>query len=183
MRRRIRLGHLHKLDIDKFMGAGKLHPRVWGSWLTSVRGQLFLKGRGGQKRFPKKVGKQMALRFSWRMSREIWGPCQEAMETNWKAWNSIQTQENTRASGQTVEQVTQKQCEVSIRGDNRNPTGVFLGILLCLTLLEQGVWARWLQRSVCWIKAGTSGFSVYNRMQGNSSEHEILQSVNPNLSI
>lgn len=88
-----------------------------------------------------------------------------------------------RASGQTVEQVTQKQCEVSIRGDNRNPTGVFLGILLCLTLLEQGVWARWLQRSVCWIKAGTSGFCVYNRMQGNSSEHEILQSVNPNLSI
>lgn len=109
------------LHIDKFMGTGTLHPRVWGSWLRSLRGQLFLKGHGGRKRFLKKVGKQMALRFSTRVSREIWGPCQKAVETDWKAWNSTWTQ------GNTAEQVAQRQREVSIRGDNQNPTGDLAG--------------------------------------------------------
>lgn len=163
------------LHIDKFMGTGTLHPRVWGSWLRSLRGQLFLKGHGGRKRFLKKVGKQMALRFSTRVSREIWGPCQKAVETNWKAWNSTWTQ------GNTVEQVAQRQREVPSVEITKTQLETLLGVLLCLTLLEQGGRTGWLQRSVCCQKAGTSGFCVCNCMQWNSSEHEMLPNVNPNL--
>lgn len=108
----------------------------------SLRGHswLSLKDRGDQNRFLKMVRKQMSFPST---RREIWGLGQEAMDANWNTKFHLNTGKHCEG-GQTLDQVALivKSPSVEIF---KTQLGTVLGSLLCLSLLEQGVWTRWSQ--------------------------------------